>query len=140
MIKMSGLSLKYSDIIENSTQQPDWLNTNVKYLPLLYTVISERPDCLLLNIGSHDVKLVDFDTRKKILNNSEKMLLFVLTNEINTILNKSQLKYSELNELFFNILIRLENSPVRRTDMYNSCVNYYQELVTIYYSQKYNHR
>lgn len=125
--------LTFRQVVENSTQQIDWLNLNVKYKPLLCTIISEYPECLLLNIGLNDINLKSFypkDMDKK-LNNSEELLCFVLLNELE--FNKN----NETNELFFNISQKIENSCVKRIDMYNQSINYYDIISNLWNKQRY---
>lgn len=126
--------LTFHQIVENSTQQIDWLNLNIKYKPLLSNIISNYPQCLLLNIGLNDVNLKSFHVIEinKVLNNSEELLCFLLLNEIE--FNKT----NEINELFFNILQKIENSCVKRTDMYTQSVNYYDVILDLWKKQQYS--
>lgn len=120
-------------IIENSGQQIDWLSQNIKYFPLLTNIIEKYPKCLLLNIGTNEIRFTNFniDNTNAVLNNSEQLLCFVLMNEIEFD------KHDDINKLFFNIISKLDDSPIKQTDMYNDFINYYDALLNLWKKQHY---
>lgn len=124
-------NLEYDQIINKSLNENNWLVTHITFEPLLEKIIDENPICLLQNIIPGDVtikgfKLCDISCD---MTNSDKILLFVLRNDLNVMKNDNE----KLNRLFSEIYSKIQNELMY---IYDHNIIYYHKLLEMYQNQK----